>query len=137
MGSSAGRRVALLGLAFKAGTDDVRDSPALAVARILLDRGAQVRAHDPAAGANARRELPGLTVVDSPAAALEDADIAVIATEWPDYRELDWAGLRDRMAAPHVINGRRTLDAATMRGLGFTHEAIGTADRAPAVSRAC
>jgi UDPglucose 6-dehydrogenase len=118
--------VALLGLAFKAGTDDVRDSPALGVARELLLRGARVRAYDPAAAANAARELPDLEITDSAEAAFDGADVAVVATEWPAFRTLDWAAARDRLRRPLVVDGRRLLDHATMTGLGYTYLAVGT-----------
>ena len=81
LGGLEGRRVGLLGLAFKAGTDDVRDSPALGVAARLLAQGAAIQAHDPEAGPNAQRELPQLELASSPEAAVAGADAAVIATE--------------------------------------------------------
>ena len=87
--------MALLGLAFKADTDDVRSSPAVRLPA-ALDEGADLRAHDPAAGPNARRVRPDLVVVPTAEEALRDADAAVIATEWPIYRDLDWAALRRR-----------------------------------------
>jgi UDPglucose 6-dehydrogenase len=115
----AGKRIALLGLAFKADTDDVRSSPALWLANRLLDEGADLRAHDPAAGDNARRIIPRLTVVATVDDALTDADAAVIATEWPAYRDLDWAKLRTTMRQPLIIDGRRLLPEADLRALGF------------------
>lgn len=126
----AGRTVGLLGLAFKAHTDDVRDSPPLAVATILVERGATVVAHDPQAGANALRALPALRLTGSAEAALDGADIAVIGTEWPMYRDLDWAAIRPTMRAPIVLDGRRLLDGDEMRRLGFRYETVGTAPTA-------
>ena len=117
-------------LAFKAHTDDVRDSPPLAVARELLQRGAIVVAHDPQAAANAARELPELRFVEDPALALRDADIGVLGTEWPIYRDLDWAAIRPTMRTPTIIDGRRLLDGARLRDLGFRYEAVGTASAA-------
>jgi len=119
VGGVAGKRIALLGLAFKADTDDVRSSPALWLANRLLDEGADLRAHDPAAGDNARRIVPQLTVVATVEEALTDADAAVIATEWPAYRDLDWAKLRPTMRHPLIIDGRRLLPEADLRALGF------------------
>ncbi|HUP54065.1 MAG TPA: UDP-glucose/GDP-mannose dehydrogenase family protein [Methylomirabilota bacterium] len=121
-----GRTVGLLGLAFKAGTDDVRDSPALGVARELLARGARVQAFDPAAGANAARELPDLDIAASAEAALDGADVAVVATEWPAFRSLDWAAARDRLRRPLIVDGRRLLDRGAMTALGYTYLAVGT-----------
>jgi UDPglucose 6-dehydrogenase len=125
VGGLAGKRIALLGLAFKADTDDVRSSPALRLAARLLAEGADLRAHDPAAGDNARRVLPDLLVVDTVEEALRDADAAVIATEWAVYRDLDWAALRETMRRPLIIDGRRLLPYAELRSLGYVVERIG------------
>jgi UDPglucose 6-dehydrogenase len=119
LGGLAGKRIAFLGLAFKANTDDVRSSPALRLAARLLDDGADLRAHDPVAGENARRVLPELIVVATAEEALRDADAAVIATEWPVYRDLDWAGLRDTMRHALIVDGRRLLPESVLRGLGY------------------
>jgi UDPglucose 6-dehydrogenase len=125
VGGLAGKRIALLGLAFKADTDDVRSSPALRLAARLMAEGADLRAHDPAAGENARRVLPDLVVVPTAEAALRNADAAVIATEWPVYRDLDWGALRATMRCPLIIDGRRLLDVAKLRALGYVVERIG------------
>jgi UDPglucose 6-dehydrogenase len=118
-------RVALLGLAFKADTDDVRYSPALRVAQLLLDRGADVVGYDPQAAANAAYVLPALPQVSSAEAALAGASVAVIATEWPEFRELDWATIGKTMAVRSIIDGRRLLDPAKMQALGYQYESIG------------
>ena len=125
VGGLAGKRIALLGLAFKADTDDVRSSPALRLAARLLAQGAELRAHDPAAGANARRVLPDLVIEADVEDALRGADAAVIATEWPVYRDLDWAALRDTMRQPLIIDGRRLLRFAELRSMGYVVERIG------------
>jgi len=125
VGGLAGKRIALLGLAFKADTDDVRSSPALRLAARLLAEGADLRAHDPAAGENAQRALRDLVVVPTAAEALRGADAAVIATEWPIYRDLDWATLRATMRRPLIIDGRRLLPYAQLRSLGYVVERIG------------
>ena len=127
LGGLGGRRIGLLGLAFKAGTDDVRDSPALILADSLLSAGAEVRAHDPRAAANARHVLPNLVVTATPEDALDGADAAVIGTEWPEYRDLDWAAIHGRLAQPLVVDGRRLLDAAKLQALGYRYETVGTA----------
>jgi UDPglucose 6-dehydrogenase len=129
LGGARGRTIGVLGLAFKADTDDVRDSPGLHLAGRLLDAGAIVRAHDPQASANALRELPQLQVAETPADALRDADAAVIATEWPAFKGLDWNDLRGAMRQPIVFDGRRLLDAQQLRSLGFEYEAVGTPAR--------
>jgi UDPglucose 6-dehydrogenase len=125
IGGLAGKRIALLGLAFKANTDDVRSSPALRLAARLLDDGADLRAHDPVAGDNARRALPELIVVDTAEEALRDADAAVIATEWAEYRDLDWGGLRPSMRRPLIVDGRRLLPEAKLRALGYDVTRLG------------
>ncbi|HYH94166.1 MAG TPA: UDP-glucose/GDP-mannose dehydrogenase family protein [Candidatus Saccharimonadales bacterium] len=129
-----GRTVGLLGLAFKAGTDDVRDSPALGVARELLARGARVRAYDPAAARNALAELPELEIADTAEACLQDVDAVVVATEWPEFRGLDWVAIRDSVRQPLVIDGRRLLDPIVLRALGFRYLVVGGGDedRVPA-----
>ena len=130
LGGVAGRRIALLGLAFKAGTDDVRDSPPLVVASSLIERGAVVTAYDPQAGANAVARMPALRLADDPMSALEGADVAVIGTEWPAFKTLDWAQVRSIMREPNVVDGRRLLDAQEMRSLGFRYLAVGSAEAA-------
>ena len=123
----AGKRIGLLGLAFKAGTDDVRDSPAVALAERLLAGGALVRAYDPEAMTNARRRLPDLETTSTAEAALRDADVVVIATEWPAFAALDWAALRSTVNGPLIVDGRRLLDPERVRAAGFRYERVGTA----------
>lgn len=125
-GGVEGRRIALLGLAFKAGTDDIRFSPAIGLARWLLDHGATVNAMDPAAAGHAARALPGLVVHDAPLDALAGADVAVVATEWPAFKALDWAAARNMMARPLIVDGRRLLDPDAMHRLGFEYERVGS-----------
>jgi UDPglucose 6-dehydrogenase len=132
VGGVAGRRIGLLGLAFKAGTDDIRSSPAVRLAGWLLEHGADVHAYDPAAAGHASRALPALVTTDSAAEALTGAEVAVIATEWPEFNDLDWASVRDQMTTPLVIDGRRLLDPATMRGLGYRYERVGSPTSEPA-----
>jgi UDPglucose 6-dehydrogenase len=126
VGGVAGRSVGLLGLAFKAGTDDIRSSPAVRLAEWLLTHGAVVHAYDPAAAGHASRLLPDLIVHGTAMEALVGAEVGVIATEWPEFKELDWAGAREVMAVPLVIDGRRLLDPGEMRALGFRYERVGS-----------
>jgi len=126
LGGVKGRRIGLLGLAFKAGTDDIRSSPAVRLAGWLLEHGAEVHAYDPAAAGHAARTLPDLIVAGTSVEAVTGAEVAVIATEWPEFRDLDWAGVKDTMATPVVIDGRRLLDPTTMRELGFRYERVGS-----------
>lgn len=134
LGTLDGRPIAVLGLAFKAGTDDVRDSPSVGVVRRLLAGGARVRGHDPAAAANAVRALPGLEVADTVEEAVRGAEAIVIGTEWPEYRSLDWAALCELVAEPVIIDGRRLLDGAALRRMGWRYEAVGSREVAPVTS---
>jgi UDPglucose 6-dehydrogenase len=131
LGGVAGRRLALLGLAFKADTDDTRESPAVALAARLLGDGATVVAHDPRAARRAALELPALLIADTPAEAAEGADALIIATEWPEYRALDLAALGGSMRRRILFDGRRLLDPAVARAAGFRYEAVGTATVGP------
>jgi UDPglucose 6-dehydrogenase len=126
LGGVKGRRMGLLGLAFKAGTDDTRSSPAVRLAGWLLEHGAEVHAYDPAAAGQAARALPDLIVAETAIEALTGAEVAVIATEWPEFRDLDWARIKDTMATALVIDGRRLLDPTTMRELGYRYERVGS-----------
>ncbi|MBY0504900.1 MAG: UDP-glucose/GDP-mannose dehydrogenase family protein [Bryobacteraceae bacterium] len=121
-----GKTVGLLGLAFKPNTDDLRDAPALDIARKLLERGARVRAHDPVALAAARSLHPdlGVTWCEAAEEVADEADALVLVTDWPDYRELDWAALATRMRHPLILDGRHFLDAARLRALGFQYLAV-------------
>jgi UDPglucose 6-dehydrogenase len=126
LGGLDGRRIALLGLAFKAETDDVRDSPALAVAARLLGGGAEVLGYDPHAAENARRSMPALRVVPSVIEAVRDTDAVVIATEWPEFAAIDWDGLRPLVRQPLVIDGRRLLRPDAIRRAGYRYLTIGS-----------
>lgn len=112
-GGLMGKRIAVLGLAFKPGTDDLRESPALKIARRLLGCGAEVVTHDPLpiVRQRARSQLPdGISVAETAEAALTGADAAIIATAWPEYRTWDWAAFADRMRSPILVDGRNLLD---------------------------
>jgi UDPglucose 6-dehydrogenase len=123
LGSLRGRKVALLGLAFKPGTDDMRDAPSLVLAGRLLAEGADVSAWDPVADGQAL--LHGVDIAGSALDALDGADAAVLVTEWPQLRELDWGEAAARMRNRLVVDGRNVLDAAELRALGFEYEGIG------------
>ncbi|MET3636795.1 MULTISPECIES: UDP-glucose dehydrogenase family protein [Curtobacterium] len=124
-GSVAGRRVAVLGLAFKPNSDDVRDSPALDIAARLVELGATVLAYDPAANHTAARVRPEVETVDSAAEALRDADLVLVLTEWAEFRELDPRVVADLVAAPVVLDGRNCLDRDAWTAAGFTVRGMG------------
>jgi UDPglucose 6-dehydrogenase len=117
--------VAVLGLAFKPNTDDVRGSPALAILQRLLKEGITVRAHDPMAIANASRALLGVDYRPDPYSALDGADVMLLATEWEEYSSLDWPLIRESMRGKTVIDGRNVLDGALLAELGFRYWSFG------------
>jgi UDPglucose 6-dehydrogenase len=121
-----GTTIALLGLAFKPNTDDVREASAIVLASRLLAEGARVTAYDPVAMDNVRTLLPSVHYADDALAALRGADACVLVTEWPELVQLNWAAARELMRRPIVIDGRNALDADALVGLGFSYEGIGT-----------
>ncbi len=124
-GSLTGARIAILGVAFKPDSDDVRDSPALSIAAALHLKGAEVVVHDPRAGANAQRAYPTLNYVDSADEALRDADLTMLLTEWQEYRDLDPTRTAEQVARPAVFDGRNVLDAESWRRAGWTYRGVG------------
>ncbi len=125
-GKLSGRRVALLGLAFKPETDDMRGASSLVLAARLLAEGAKVTAFDPVAEQEARKLMPQLDYRDSALDAIEGADAVVLVTEWREFLELDWKQVAQAMSGDLVIDGRNALDAATIREAGLVYEGIGT-----------
>ncbi|HET7725831.1 MAG TPA: nucleotide sugar dehydrogenase [Candidatus Limnocylindrales bacterium] len=124
-GSLAGRRVAVLGLSFKADTDDVRESPALALAAHLREAGSEVVGYDPRANARARRADPALETADDAAAAVTGADAVVIATEWPEFGALDWGAVAAAMRGDLVYDTRAVADVEAVRAAGLRLERLG------------
>lgn len=129
-GSLIGRRVAVLGAAFKPHSDDVRDSPALDVAEQLQALGADVVVTDPKAVDTAREKHPGLKLTENTLEALADAELVMLLTEWPEYRELDPRTLFSQVSCPIMIDGRNCLDAAEWRRAGWHYRAFGRAGSA-------
>jgi UDPglucose 6-dehydrogenase len=125
LGKLRGKTVALLGLAFKPNTDDLREAPSLVLASRLLAEGAEVRAWDPVADAS--RLLQGVTFCDSVLDAVADVDAAVIVTEWDELRALASEEVRQAMRRPLIVDGRNLLDPEQARAAGFTYEGIGRA----------
>jgi UDPglucose 6-dehydrogenase len=119
------KRIGVLGLAFKANTDDVRSSTAIALCKRLAGEGAIVAAHDPQAMAKASPELPGVEMRARAEDVFEGAEAVVIATEWKEFRSLPWANLKGRMVAPLVFDGRNILDAGALRQLGYRYIGVG------------
>jgi UDPglucose 6-dehydrogenase len=124
LGTLRGKKVAILGLAFKPGTDDMREAPSLVLAGRLLAEGAEVSAWDPVADGE---PLEGVHIAGSALEALEGADAAVIVTEWPELAELDWAAAANTMRTRVLVDGRNMLEPDELRRLGFEYEGIGRA----------
>ena len=122
-----GARIAMLGLAFKAGTDDVRASPALEIARRLADEGAAVQAYDPAVRAAAVADKTWITVMPDAYSACEGAAAVVVATEWAEFARLDLSRVAALVAERHVIDARNLLDRAEVERFGFTYSGVGVA----------
>ena len=130
-----GVRIGLLGLTFKAGTDDLRDSPALALAAELAALGAEVIAHDPAVPSGRRATLPaGVTVVDDPYDTAKGAGGLVLGTEWPHYRDLDWSRMAAGLDRPIVVDTRNHLDPAALSGAGLAWHGTGVSPVEPALT---
>ena len=129
LGGLDGKAVAVWGLSFKPGSDDLRAAPSIPIVNALLQGGASLRLHDP----EAMREFwalfppnpPSLAYADSPESAAEGADAVVILTEWDDYRGVDLPRLRPRMANPLILDGRNCLDPAAVRRAGFKYRGVG------------
>jgi UDPglucose 6-dehydrogenase len=124
-GELAGKTIAVLGLAFKPDSDDIRDSPALDVARSLHRHGARVVAYDPAAVDRARAAHPELEYAESVLGAAADADVLLVLTEWPEFTQADPELVGKAMARRNVADGRNALDAVTWRAAGWTYRALG------------
>ncbi|HEX8647567.1 MAG TPA: UDP-glucose/GDP-mannose dehydrogenase family protein [Thermoleophilaceae bacterium] len=126
LGSLVNKEIALLGVAFKPNTDDIREATSLVLAARLQSEGAHVRVYDPIASERAAEMLHGARICETALDALDGADGAVLVTEWPEFRELDWAGgVKGRMAKPLVVDGRNFLDSQLLQDAGFAYEGIG------------
>jgi UDPglucose 6-dehydrogenase len=126
LGTLPGKEIALLGVAFKPNTDDVREATSLVLAGRLAGEGANVRVYDPVVGDKAEHMLAGASIAASALEAVDGADAVVLVTEWPEFLELDWTGeVKDRMRVPLVVDGRNFLDRDGLVEAGFTYEGIG------------
>jgi UDPglucose 6-dehydrogenase len=120
-----GKKIALFGLAFKPNTDDIRFSPAIDAARRFLAEGANLHAYDPQAMEKTRKLLPEISFAKNPYELVNDADAAIIATEWEEFQRLDWKRVHNEMARPLVIDARNILNPAEMKSLGFEYYSFG------------
>ncbi len=124
-GDFAGKRVGVLGAAFKPNSDDIRDSPALEVAEAIRSRGAQVTLYDPEAMPNAKQRFPALDYAESAVTACTAADVVLHLTEWAEFREMEPAVLSDVVAQRRIVDGRNALDPQRWRGAGWVYRALG------------
>jgi UDPglucose 6-dehydrogenase len=134
-----GKKVGVLGLAFKGGTDDIRESPAVEIVKKLLQEGCIVSAFDPAAEERTREVIPAgprMTYVNDPYAAAQDADALLILNDWNEFAELDLAKLHYTLRYPIVIDGRNLYDPARMTEHGFTYLSVGRPSISPVIEPA-
>ena len=121
-----GKRLAVLGLAFKGGTDDIRESPALALVEMLVQEGCQICAYDPAAMERAQQVLKaGVTFAGNPYEAARGADALLILTDWEEFAKLDWKRMYAQLKDPIVIDGRNLYDPTAMAEQGLTYYSMG------------
>jgi UDPglucose 6-dehydrogenase len=125
LGSLVGKRIALLGLAFKPDTDDMREASSLVLSARLQADGATVAAYDPVAEQEARKLMPNVNFADSALAAVRGADACVLVTEWKEFAALDWAEMANAMAGALVVDGRNFADRDAVRAAGLSYEGIG------------
>jgi UDPglucose 6-dehydrogenase len=125
LGSLVGKHIALLGLAFKPDTDDMREATSLVLSARLQAAGAAVSAFDPIAEEEARKLIQGVRFAEDALDAVEGADAVVLVTEWQEFRDLDWAQVAAAMRGKVVIDGRNALDAAAVRAAGLVYEGVG------------
>jgi UDPglucose 6-dehydrogenase len=131
LGSLIGKRVALLGLAFKPDTDDMREASSLVLAARLQGEGAEVVAYDPVASERAASLLGSVEMATSAMEAIDGADAAVLVTEWGEFKDLDWSAAAERMTRPLIVDGRNFLDPEALMAAGFEYEGIGRTINSP------
>lgn len=119
------KTIAVWGLAFKPNTDDMRNAASLEIIKALQEEGATIRAYDPKAGVNAKRELKDVSICQTPYEAVEGADCLLLVTEWNDFKDVDMQQVRDAMSQAVIFDGRNFFDAAQMKSIGFEYYSLG------------
>jgi UDPglucose 6-dehydrogenase len=120
-----GKAVGFMGLAFKPNTDDMRESPASEIARLLLHEGVHVKGYDPAAMHNAAKLLPDMQLAEDPYDLAEGCDAIVVCTEWNEFKHLDMARIKEVMRQPFIVDGRNLYAPEKMKELGFIYRGVG------------
>lgn len=128
IGELFGKQIAVWGLAFKQDTDDIRESPALDVVKMLLQRGALVRVYDPAAMSHAHIEIPEAVLAADPYSSVEGADALLVVTPWNEFKQVDLSRVRDLMRVPLILDGRNIYEPDDVRSLGITYSGVGRQD---------
>jgi UDPglucose 6-dehydrogenase len=124
-GSVKGKRIGLLGLAFKPNTDDMRDAPSIDISNALLAAGAQVRGYDPVARRTAAPLMPAVEICDDAYVMADGCDALVIVTEWNEFKQLDLEKIKESLKSPVIYDGRNIYDPVLMKEMGFAYRAIG------------
>jgi len=117
--------IGVLGIAFKPNTDDIRDAPALDMIHLMQNEGAIIRAYDPQAMENARAVLKKVTLCEGPYQVAEGADAIILATEWNEFKQLDFGRIKTSMRGNIILDGRNLWDSETLRSLGFDYYGMG------------
>lgn len=125
LGEIKGKTIGVLGLAFKANTDDMRDAPAIDIITILLKDGAKIKAYDPEAAENAKKLMPDVEYVNSAYKAIQNADAMVVVTEWNEFKEMDFSKIKKALKNPLIIDARNLYDPEKVKEQGFTYIGIG------------
>jgi UDPglucose 6-dehydrogenase len=120
-----GKTIGMLGLAFKPETDDLRNAPALKIARELVQQGARIKAYDPQAMDKARDIFPGILYCKDPYMAAQGAEALLVCTEWPEFRQLDMSAIKNKMTVPVIFDGRNVFDPKKVKELGIKYFGIG------------
>lgn len=125
VGSLKNKTVALWGLAFKPGTDDIREAPALKIIDWLLKKGAKIKAYDPQAMKNTLQKFDNVLYCKNALAAVENADVLIIATEWPEFKKVDWQLVKHRLKKPNIVDGRNLYYPDKMKQMGYNYLSSG------------
>ncbi len=133
-GSLMDKKIGVLGLSFKPNTDDMREAPAVEIIHLLENEGAAIQAYDPQAMENAKSELPGIRLCDDPYEAATGADALILATEWNEFKQLDFEKLRGLMRSPVLVDGRNQWDGRRLREAGFIYMGIGQGNHNPVIN---